>query len=517
MSTHLYTLDGKNVTIEHIVGFIANPKARIAIHPQCYHAISRAHNFLYSQMKKKVIYGVNTGFGPMASHIIGTEELKTLQQNLIRSHSTGMGDTIDPVFVLASMVVRLNTLIKGHSGVSRELIDYLLLFINRRIIPVVHEHGAVGTSGDLVQLAHIALALIGEGEVWHEGTRQSTTPLLKKLKIKPHELQPKEGLSLINGTSMMTGIGALNVHHAERVLALAMRLGAMGLELVHAFCDAFSEELHAARPHPGQVQVAARLREILSSSRLLQERQDLQKRIMLQKRDVKEISDGVQDVYSFRCLPQILGPAFEVIARTKETVETEMNSATDNPVIDMKKKQILHGGNFHGDYVAAAMDQMKIGLVKMTLLSERKINFFLNRNVNQHFPPFLNLNKPGLTLALQGLQFVATSTAAQSQSLAYPHSLHSISTNADNQDVVSMGTDAALIVAKVIENAYIVLTIELITLLQAVDILGVERKLSLSSRALYRQARAIVPKVWEDRPLSAESKALCDFLTHSQK
>ena len=512
----LYTLDGKHLTVKHIVDFVANPKARIKIHPSCFGAIDRSRAFLHAQMKEKVIYGVNTGFGPMASHIIGTQDLKALQQNLIRSHSTGMGDSIDPDFILASMVVRINTLIKGHSGVSRDLADHLLLFINRRIIPVVHEHGAVGTSGDLIQMAHIALALIGEGEVWYREVRQPTVPLLKKLKIKPYTLESKEGLSLINGTSVMAGIGALNVYHAERILSLAVRLGAMGLELVHAFRDAFSEELHAARPHPGQMQVAALLRKILSSSRLLQERADLQKRITLHERDVKKIPDDVQDVYSFRCLPQILGPALEVIARTKQTVETEINSVTDNPMIDMKQKQILHGGNFHGDYIASAMDEMKIGLVKLTLLSERKINFFLNQNVNKRFPPFLNLKKPGLTLGLQGLQFVATSTTAQSQTLAFPQYVHSIPTNGDNQDIVSMGMESALFTAKVIDNAYTVLAIELIALAQAADFRNIYEKLSDSSKHLYEGVRSVFPKIIQDRVLVHELPQVVKFLKSDQ-
>jgi histidine ammonia-lyase len=211
-------------------------------------------------------------------------------------------------------------------------------------------------------------------------------------------------------------------------------------------------------------------------------------------------------------VPQILGPVLDTLLKSRAEVDTELNSVTDNPIIDLKNRTFVHGGNFHGEYIAVAMDQMKAGIIKMTMLSERRINFFLNRNVNQTLPPFLNIAQPGLTLGLQGLQFVATSTTAESQSLGFPHALHSISTNADNQDVVSMGTDAAFIAARAVENAHVVLAIELITLAQAVDVLDAEKLLSAESRALYRTVRSHVAVIKEDRSLSTELAALITSL-----
>lgn len=511
-----YLLTGDNLTIKGIRDIIDNPDRKIEIDPKRYDALERSYNFLSSEMTKKVIYGVNTGFGPMASHIIGFEEMTDLQYNLIRSHAVGVGEPISQRFVLAAMIVRLNSLVKGYSGVSRSLLDHLTCFINERIIPVVPEHGAVGTSGDLVQLAHIALALIGEGEVWYQGTRMKTARVLKKLHIVPYTLKPKEGLSLINGTSVMTGIAAILCDDARRALDLAIETGAYALELMHGFSDCIAEELHQTRPHPGQIAVAAKLRTILASSKLLNDRDAFQHTISVQKKEVKEIPDGVQEVYSFRCMPQILGPMIDMLAYIERVVGVEINSATDNPIVDAPHNKILHGGNFHGDYIAVSVDQLKIALVKLSLLSERRINFFLNKNVNKHLPPFLNLHTPGLTLGLQGLQFVATSTTAQSQSLAYPHSLHSISTNADNQDVVSMGTDAALITAKVLENAEILLTIEVITLLQATDVLDVRDKLSRSSQKLFTAARSIFPKIYNDRVIGEEFTALFAYLASAR-
>ncbi len=505
MKQHNFVLDGSSLTLQAVQDFIEVPTRATSCSTESHKAVRRAHDFLRTEMNKKILYGVNTGFGPMASHIIAGKEMQSLQFNLVRSHAMGIGEPIHPDFVLASMLVRLNTLAKGYSGVSPELIERLELFINQRILPVVPEHGAVGTSGDLVQLAHIALALIGEGEVLHKGMRQSTADVLKKLGIPlSYKLQPKEGLSLINGTSVMTGIAALVAGRASRLLSLAVRSGALALELVRAFDDSIAAELHATRPHPGQVAVAGALRDLVASSQLMRKRSSLQKKIVIPRDGVEKIPEGVQEVYSFRCLAQILGPVYDIIRGVSKTIEIEMNAATDNPIVDAAHRMVLHGGNFHGDYIAAAVDQLKIGMVKLTLLSERRINFFLNNNVNKHLPPFLNLQKPGLTLALQGLQFVATSTTAQNQTLAFPHSIHSISTNADNQDVVSMGTDAALMTAKVVENAFAVMAIELVTLAQAVDVLGVADRLSKSSRELFEAIRVRMPAIREDRVLGPE-------------
>lgn len=490
-------IDGRSLKVDDIFTLV-NHNSAIKISDESIDVVRASQLVLNQHVEDKIVYGINTGFGPMASHIIGKKLLVDLQYNLIRSHAVGMGEPIDQRYVLAAMIVRLNGLLKGYSGVSFELLEKLRDFINLRIIPIVPEHGAVGTSGDLVQLAHIALALIGEGEVNFRDQRLPTAKVLRQLKIKPYKLQPKEGLSLINGTSVMTGIAAILTVHAWRLLGLAVRNGAMALEQIHGFSDGISEGLHSLRPHPGQVNIARSMRVILSSSKLLRDRSLLYANNHANTH-THVIPEDVQEVYSLRCIPQILGPIFDTIQKTRRDVEIEINSVTDNPIIDAKAKLFLHGGNFHGDYIAASVDQLKAALVKLTILSERRINFLLNRRINKQFPAFLNLKTPGLTLGLQGLQFVATSTTAQSQSLAYPHHLHSISTNGDNQDVVSMGTDASLLAAKVVENAYTVLTIEQVALAQLVDHLKHRGSLSKSSQELYREVRKKLPVITEDR------------------
>lgn len=503
-------ITGAGLRIEDLARLAADPRVQVSVAPASVAAAAKSKAFLDAALTERIIYGVNTGFGPMASHIISRKELTALQYNLVRSHAAGMGRPLDPSFVLAAMAVRLNTLAKGQSGVSTALLEHLTKLINLRITPVIPEHGGVGASGDLVQLAHIALALIGEGEVFWQGERMDAAQAMAECGLEPHELQPKEGLALINGTAVMTGIAALVCAHAQRLVSLAVRTGAWALELIRSFDDGISEPLHQVRPHPGQLMVAQALRDIVASSRLLRKRGPFQKRFRVTN-DVHEIPEDVQEIYSFRCIPQVLGPVLDTLVHAHDQVTTEMNSVTDNPIIDADRKLFLHGGNFHGDYVAAAADRLKAALAKLTLMSERRVNFFLNNRINRRLPPFLNLKKPGLTLALQGLQFVATSTAAKSQSLAYPHHVHSISTNADNQDVVSMGTDAALFASQVVENAYVVLAIELTTLAQATDVIRRTNMLSEPSRRLYRAVRERLPTITDDRYLGDDLTMVVTF------
>lgn len=504
-------LSGKNLTVEAVIQFCKNPRAQISIDPKCEKTIRQARKFLDAHAKTQVIYGVNTGFGPMANRILTSAQLDDLQRNLILSHACGMGEGVNPQFVLAAMVMRLNSLLKGYSGVTWELITFYARLINLRIIPWVPEHGAVGTSGDLIQLSHIALAFLGEGKVWHNGEYKTAKEVFKKLNILPHTLQAKEGLALINGTSFMTGIAAHIVSQAEKALALAIRTGAWSLETVEAYDDSLDKLLATARPHPGQAAVCKAMRNILATSRRLKDRATSLKGMRLHDH-VQALDHAIQEVYSLRCTSQILGPIQETLASAKRIVETEMNSATDNPLLDLKNKSFVHGGNFHGDYISAAIDSLKAAIVKLTMLSERRINFFLNPNIQKDLPPFLNLHTPGLTLSLQGLQFVATSTTALSQSLAYPHHLHSISTNGDNQDVVSMGTDGALLAYKVLTNAFVVLSIEAVCLAQATDILSISPKLSKATKTLFKTIRAHVPPVMNDRPLSEEMNRLAEIL-----
>lgn len=511
MAQKVVILDGGSLTLGHVKRLVEDSEVEVELSGRQLAACKKSYELVNRERQERITYGVNTGFGPMASYLLGRDQLVELQYNLVRSHAVGMGDPIAEKFVLSAMTVRLNTLLKGYSGVSENLLLKLQQFINLRIIPVIPEHGSVGASGDLVQLAHIALALIGEGEVFYKGKREQTKNVLKKLDIKPHVLEPKEGLSLINGTSAMTGIAACVLNDSEKLINAAVQSGATALEVSNAFDDSISKELHAVRPHVGQNEIAKRLRELIVSSKLLRNREEFSKSAVING-DVYQIPDSVQEVYSLRCIPQILGPVLETWEKVASQVQVEMNSVTDNPIVDFNGDRFLHGGNFHGDYVSTAMDTLKASMVKLSMLSERRINFFLNKNINKTFPPFLNLKKPGLTLALQGLQFVATSTVANNQSLAFPHATHSIPTNGDNQDVVSMGTDSALMAAKVVENTFIVQAIEMVTLTQAMDVKQNFAEFSKPAQRLHEKIRKVFPKIIEDRVIIKQLSTIVDLL-----
>src|SRR3989344_1895541 len=292
-------LDGKELLLDEVCSFVFGYRegSLVRVSDKVEDAVLKSRRFLEEEMSRRVIYGVNTGFGPMASYIIGDDKLFELQENLVKSHAVGMGDPVRSEYVLAAMIIRLNTLAKGYAGVSVDLIRYFEKFINSGAVPIVPEHGAVGTSGDLVQLAHIALALIGEGEVTYNGKHEKAADVFKRLGINEYRLQPKEGLALINGTSVMTGISAVLCRETEQLMALAIKNGAFALELVHGFNDAISEKLHDLRPHAGQVAVAKILRDLLRSSKLLRDRQQFQEKFEV-NHTAYQIPEEVQQVYS---------------------------------------------------------------------------------------------------------------------------------------------------------------------------------------------------------------------------
>lgn len=466
--------------------------------------------FLKAFSKDKLIYGINTGLGPMAQYRIPEEQSIPLQYNLIRSHCSGSGNFLPPLYVRALMIARLNSFMLGHSGVHEELPVLLKELINHEIYPCIPEHGGVGASGDLVQLAHLALVLIGEGEVLHENQQKSTAEVFAKYNLKPLTIKLREGLAILNGTSAMTGIGMVNLIHAKNLLDWSVMLSSMTNEVVSAFDDHFSAELNAVKKHPGQNTVAAKMREILSDSKMIRKRSDHLYNATSIEQDVFE--DKVQEYYSLRCITQVLGPIYDTIAQAELTVVNEVNSVNDNPVIDHVNKNVYHGGNFHGDYVSLEMDKLKIAITKLSMLSERQLNYLLNDKLNNKFPPFLNLGTLGFHFGMQGVQFTATSTVAENQTLSFPMYVHSIPNNNDNQDIVSMGCNAALLTKKVLENTYQVLTVQLMALLQAVDYLKCSDRMSAKTLAVYQAARKIFPVFVEDQPKYRDLIALREFL-----
>ncbi|AND65371.1 histidine ammonia-lyase [Flavobacterium covae] len=471
--------------------------------------VEESFKFLKEFSENKVIYGVNTGFGPMAQYRIKDQDRLQLQYNLIRSHASGTGQPLSPINVKSAILARLNTLSLGNSGVHPSVINLMKEFINRDITPLIFEHGGVGASGDLVQLAHLALTLIGEGEVFYKGERRTTKEVLELEGLEPIKVELREGLALMNGTSVMTGIGIVNVHNARKALDWSVKIASAINEIVQAYDDHLSAELNNTKHHSGQQEIAKMMRQHLSNSTLVRKREDH----LYSGENTEEVfKEKVQEYYSLRCVPQILGPVLDTIHNTAKVLENEINSANDNPIIDVKNKHVYHGGNFHGDYISLEMDKLKIVITKMTMLAERQLNYLLNSKINELLPPFVNLGTLGFNFGMQGVQFTAVSTTAESQTLSNPMYVHSIPNNNDNQDIVSMGTNAAVMTGKVIENAFEVLAIEIITVVQAIDALGFADKVSSSTRAFYDQVRTVVPPFKDDMIMYPYIQQIKDYL-----
>ncbi len=487
-------------------------KNPIAISENTLKQVERCFNFLKEFSVDKVIYGVNTGLGPMAQYRINNEDQISLQYNLIRSHAAGSGKPLPPIYVKAAMISRLKSLSLGYSGIHADVIKLLATLINKDIIPYIPEHGGVGASGDLVQLSHLALILIGEGEVMQDGKRKATELVFKENNIEPLKIHLREGLGLINGTSVMSGIGIVNTFYAKRLIDWSVLASSMINEIVLSFDDHFSLELNSTKKHNGQQIIANAMRKTLVDSKLIEKRSD---HLYNGKIEEKIFKQKIQEYYSLRCVPQILGPVCDTIKNVEDVLVNELNSVNDNPVVDTKTKTVYHGGNFHGDYVSFEMDKLKIGITKLSMLAERQINFLMNHKLNEILPPFVNLGTLGLNLGLQGTQFTATSTVAENQTLSNPMYVHSIPNNNDNQDVVSMGTNAALMAKKVIENTFEVLSIEYLAIIQAIDYLSYEGKLAATTKNIYQELRKIVPVFTKDSARYVDLEKIKKYLLAS--
>lgn len=471
--------------------------------------------FLEKYAENKIIYGINTGLGPMAQYKIDDDKNIDLQLNLIRSHAAGAGNPLDDLSVLSSLMVRAQCFCEGYSGVHSDVIKILQELINKRITPFIPEHGGVGASGDLIQLAHIALVLIGEGKAKYQNKWYETPELFKQLGITPLKIRIRAGLALINGTSVMTGVGIVNLINALNLLNWSTLASVMINEIVSTFDDHCSPELNNLKLHRGQKYIASVMHNMFADSKLTANRSDS----LYSNSDNGsfKIDKKVQEYYSLRCVPQILGPVYDTLKYSSQILLDEANSISDNPIIHEDSNYVYHGGNFHGDYVAFEMDKMKIAITKLTMLAERQLNFVLNHRLNKILPPFVNLGTLGLNLGMQGAQFTAVSTTAENQTLSNPMYIHSIPNNNDNQDIVSMGTNAALMTKKVIENSYQVLAIEFMALLQAIDYLKISDKLSFETHSVYNDLRKLFPKFESDYPIYKDIEKVISFLSSTHK
>ena len=404
--------------------------------------------------ENRVVYGVTTGFGQFADVVIPQNEVEQLQYNLLRSHAAGVGDYLSEEIARMLMVLRANVLAKGRSGISLEALELLVEMINREVFPLIPEKGSVGASGDLAPLSHLALVLIGEGRARVKGFEGNGEEVLKIVGLKPVKLKAKEGLALINGTQVMTAIGAMALYKAESLLKHADIIGALSLEALRGTRTAFDERIHRERLYRGQRESAENLWNILQDSEIMDSHKDCKR---------------VQDAYSLRCMPQVHGPARDTVEYVKKMLEIEMNSATDNPMVFAEEEELISGGNFHGESVAFLMDFLKIAVAELGNISERRIERLVNPALSE-LPAFL-VKEGGLNSGFMLAHVTAAALVSENKVLCHPASVDSIPTSANKEDHVSMGTIAARKALEVVDNVQTVLAIELLASCQGLEFL----------------------------------------------
>lgn len=438
-----------------------------------------------------VIYGVNTGFGAFSSIKISKEDIIQLQKNLIRSHSTGIGDPFTQAESRAILLLRANALARGHSGIRVEVVEKLLEFLNRDIIPVIPQQGSVGASGDLAPLSHLALALMGEGEVWDGDKRVDAGDYLRFKNVSPLELQAKEGLSLINGCQVMTAVGLLNCYEARRLVWMVDLGGAMSLEALQGSRKAFDPLIAATRRHPGEAKTARNMVKLLGSHSSISE--------------AHVDCNRVQDAYSLRCIPAVHGAAKDALRNACTTLEIEANSSTDNPLVFAQEDKILSCGNFHGEPVAFALDFLGIAMSAMSSISECRIEKLINPALSG-LPAFL-APQGGLNSGMMIVQVSAASLVSENKILSHPASVDSIPTSADKEDHVSMGTIAARKLGQIVRNAEHIVSMEILCAAQGLDLLS-PLKPSAAVLAAFERLRLEVPFAEVDRIFYRDIEAI---------
>jgi len=506
--------DGEKLSIADIYS-IAVQHTPCSISATSKQKIKKSRELLENIVQQDIpIYGVTTGYGEMVYVLIGKEKETELQANLIRSHCAGVGPHFSKEECRAILAARINAFCRGYSAVSEELVDRLVLYINQDIIPVIPEIGSLGASGDLGPLSHIAITVMGEGYVFDEKNNVvPTAEVLAKKNIKPLQFRFKEGLGMINGTSAMTGLGSLILYKAFEQVRQAEIITALVLENQKASDSPFQEEGHElARPHAGQIDCAFNLKQLLAGSELIATHHGLRSDLAAQKiGDVSSTNIYLQKAYTLRCIPQMVGAIRDTLYHVNNVLTIELNSSNDNPLF-FEGKEVFHGGNFHGQPIAFAMDFLAIALTQLGIISERRTNRLLNRYLSNGLPEFLVKNDPGLNCGFAGAQYPATALIAENRTICSPASIQSVPSNGDNQDVVSMGLIAARNAKRILNNNYYILAVELLCAAQAVDIANHYSLLSQSAKITYDTIRKIVPVVEKDRYMSDDIYKAAELL-----
>ena len=485
----MVTLDGAHLDLETI-GRVALRREPVQLAPAAVERLAASARMVDALIQRGAkVYGVTTGVGELRTVVIPPQSRKDLQVNILRSHAAGVGPHLSEAEARAVMLLRVNSFLPGHSGVRPETVAALVQLLNSGVYPAIPEQGSLGASGDLAPLAHLALVLIGEGEAYVDGRLVPGRDALAAAGLAPLSLNPKEGLALINGTQVMTGIGALVCRQALQLLAWADAAASLTLEALRGNASAFDPRIHRLRPHPGQARAAAHVRRLTQGS------------LRLRPYDPA----GVQDAYSLRCIPQVHGAVWDVAAHVRSVLEREANSVTDNPLLFPADGEVLNGGNFHGSPVAMAMDYLAIGLAELAGISERRVERLVNPHLSG-LPAFL-VRDSGLNSGYMLAQYTAAALVSENKALAHPASVDSIPSSANQEDHVSMGPIAARKARAILANCRRVIAIELCCAAQAVDLSGGPESLAPGTRLVYELVRARVPRLDADRVLAQDIAA----------
>ena len=492
-SDGIVKIDGSSLSIDGVIR-VAREGARVGLAPSVRERLADSRASLMKLVEDgRTIYAINTGVGELVDVKIHPDELKALQVNLLRSHACGVGERYPAEVARAMMLLRANALAKGYSGVRPQVVDMLVKMINSGIVPAIPRQGSVGASGDLVMLAHLGLVMIGEGEADAGKGFEPGAAALKRKKISPLSLQAKEAISIINGTQAMCAVGVLAVEDAARLADNAQIAAAMSLEALKGTASAFDMKVSQVRPHQGQLVVSKNMLSLLQGSEIMVSHHDCPK---------------IQDSYTLRCVPQVLGASLEAIWYARDVIEIEVNSATDNPLFFPENGQVISGGNFHGQPVALAMDFLGLGAHELGSFSERRIARLVDDKLSG-LPPFLT-RYGGVGSGLMVPQYVAASLVSENKVLVHPASADSIPTSANQEDHNSMGTIAAWKARGIIENVRRVIAIEMITAAQGLDFISLS-----SSKPIEKVKEALrsqVAALENDRSLSGEIETVSRML-----
>ncbi len=478
-------LNGQPLTLDQIDA-VATGKLKVALTENARTRMEASRRVVDRIVEKdEVVYGINTGFGKLSDVRIAHADLEKLQLNLVRSHSSGIGKPLSAAETRAIMLLRANVLALGFSGCRPEVVELLIDMLNKGVTPVIPERGSVGASGDLAPLAHLALAMIGEGEAWHDDNRIASSQALKNASLKPLSLKAKEGLALLNGTQAMTAVGGLATKQAIKLTQVADVAGAMTLEALRGTPVAFDPRIQQARPHKGQSESADHLRKLLEDSEI--------------RRSHLLNDPRVQDAYSLRCMPQVHGAVRDALRHVREIVEVESGSATDNPLIFLDTQEVLSGGNFHGAPLALGFDYAAIALTDLASISERRIDRLVNPDINEGLPPFLTTHA-GMESGFMIPHVAAAALLNECKVLSHPASVDNVPTSGGKEDHVSMGMTSALKLRRVVENTRAILAIELLAAAQGLDFRE-PLKPGIGVQKAYATARELSKSLSEDRPL----------------